>query len=150
MQIALSRGGVELPFRGRMALSVKVRLAAEILFAYVRVHLLLRRSNVAETVKHLRNGETDPRPSAPSDLFTATRLGRAVHRFLGHMPYDSQCLVRSLVLTLLLERRGIPSRIVIGVRPGQRFMAHAWVEAGGVPMLPPGDAGKPFERVADL
>jgi hypothetical protein len=52
------------------------------------------------------------------------------------MPADSRCLMRSLVLTRLLARRGIESRLVISVRPGERFAAHAWVEHDGVALLP--------------
>jgi Transglutaminase-like superfamily len=36
----------------------------------------------------------------------------------------------------LLGRRGIPSRVVIGVRTSPEFAAHAWVEQEGLPLLP--------------
>jgi hypothetical protein len=48
------------------------------------------------------------------------------------------CLSQSLVLTRLLAARGLESRLVIGVVPGERFAAHAWVEHEGAPLLPPG------------
>ena len=56
--------------------------------------------------------------------------------------------MRSLVLTAVLERRGIASRFVIGVRgAGDDFLAHAWVEYDGLPLLPAGDD---FERLTEL
>jgi hypothetical protein len=44
--------------------------------------------------------------------------------------------MQSLVLTRLLARRGIETRLVIAVRPGERFAAHAWIEHDEVPLLP--------------
>ena len=37
--------------------------------------------------------------------------------------------VQLVVLAELLARRGIDSRVVIGVKPGPSFGAHAWVES---------------------
>ena len=78
------------------------------------------------------------------------RLGRAVTRTLRLVPADSRCLMRSLVLTGLLARRGIDSSLVIGVRPEGEFGAHAWVEHDGRPLLPSGatpDGEATFERL---
>lgn len=56
-----------------------------------------------------------------------TRMVEAAARIIG-----STCLVRSLTLAWLLERRGIPSEVRIGVRRlAGGFEAHAWVEAAG-------------------
>ena len=52
-------------------------------------------------------------------------------------------------LTALLARRGIPARVVIGVRkdaPAGELNAHAWVTSGGVAVSPPGD----HAQLADL
>jgi hypothetical protein len=56
--------------------------------------------------------------------------------------------MRSLVLTGLLARRGIESKLIVAVRPGSDFAAHAWVELDGRPLLEP--ALPPFERLAEL
>jgi hypothetical protein len=56
--------------------------------------------------------------------------------------------VRSLVLTRLLARRGIASTLVIGTRTTPEFLAHAWVELQGTPLLDPG--GGAFARLAEL
>ena len=84
----------------------------------------------------------------PQQLLEGARLGSVVGRVLGPLPVESRCLMRSLVLTQLLARRDIPSRLVIGVRPGAAFGAHAWVELDGTPVLPPG--GDEFSRLVDL
>jgi hypothetical protein len=52
------------------------------------------------------------------------------------------------VLTRLLARRGIHASVVIGVRPGDEFGAHAWVEHDGTPLLP--THGHAFSRLVDL
>jgi Transglutaminase-like superfamily len=115
----------------------KVRLVVEILRDYVRVRRFLRRRDLPTVVAALRADaglETDRVRQAQG-----LRLGHAVERTLGWVPFDSRCLVRSLVLTSMLSRRGISSRLVIGVDNGDRFSAHAWVESGDRPMLEPLD-----------
>ncbi len=90
----------------------------------------------------------NPAPGWAEDPYgTGLRLGAAVTRLLGVLPRDPRCLQKSLVLTELLARRGIPATLVIGVRPDP-FAAHAWVEHAGRPLLPPATA--PFERLLEL
>jgi Transglutaminase-like superfamily len=64
------------------------------------------------------------------------------------VPGDTRCLARSLVLTRLLARRGIPAKLVIGIRADPEFLAHAWVECEGKPVLSPGDGS--FARLVEL
>ncbi|HEU4978589.1 MAG TPA: lasso peptide biosynthesis B2 protein [Solirubrobacteraceae bacterium] len=123
----------------------RAALALEILAAYASVRRLLWRRDFPEAlaavrgVRARRTAEGDPRA-------VGRGLGRAVARTLTPLPADSRCLVRSLVLLRLLARRDIPARLVLGVTPGERFAAHAWVEQDGVPVLSPGG----FERLAEL
>jgi len=59
----------------------------------------------------------------------AARLVRAAARF---SPFPNTCLTRSIVLSRLLQRRGLAAEIRIGVRRGEGpFAAHAWVEVDG-------------------
>lgn len=44
------------------------------------------------------------------------------------------CLSRSLVLRGLLGRHGIDSTLRLGIRRGERFEGHAWVEVDGHPL----------------
>jgi hypothetical protein len=84
----------------------------------------------------------------PVSFPDALRLGRAVVRTLAVLPADSRCLMRSLVLTGMLARRGSPGALVIGVKPGEVFGAHAWVELDGRPLLSAGNGE--FARLVEL
>lgn len=130
----------------RLSRGHKLALAGEILVTYVRVRLSLRRHDVRTTVRRLRGDAADTRAI---DAQTAgRRLGRVVTRVLDPLPADTRCLTTSLVLCGLLARRGAGGRVVIGVRPGEPFGAHAWVELGGRPLLP--RMAPEFKRLVEL
>jgi hypothetical protein len=115
----------------------RAALASEILLTYARVRWLLWRNEHLPTVlAELRGTQVRMSPQDVPPRLAAVRLGRAVTRTLPLLPTDSRCLMRSLVLTSLLARRGVPSRVVIGVQAGTKFAAHAWVEHDGEPVLP--------------
>jgi Transglutaminase-like superfamily len=127
----------------------KARLGAEILGRYARVRLLLRRRNLPATVAAIEADLPDvPEAAAAVSLRVGIRLARPTSRLLASLPTDSRCLVRSLVLMALLARRGIASALVIAVRPGEDFAAHAWIEHGGTPLLPSGDGA--YEKLLEL
>ena len=128
----------------------KFGLAGEIVVEYGRVRLLLRRSELPVVLAQLR-ARRSPTPAYADALAAkaaAIRLGRAIGRTLPYVPGDSRCLVRSLVLTSLLARRGVDVTFVIGVAPGPDFKAHAWVESDGFPLLPTLD--DEHERLVEL
>jgi hypothetical protein len=126
----------------------KARLAAEILAAYVKLRRRMGREQLPEVLAEIRDvagpGDDDP----VRQLAVSLRLGRAVRRILGSLPADSTCLVESLVLVALLERRGVETSLVIGVEPGDDFRAHAWVEFMGEPLLPASQGV--YERLTEL
>jgi hypothetical protein len=114
----------------------KAALAAEVLVTYVRVRWLMRRLPIEAVATRLR-----PRVSRYSEGPAATlraghRLARAVTRVLEPGPWDSRCLMRSLVLLHMLAKRGIAGTLLIGVYSGEAFAAHAWVEHDREPLLP--------------
>jgi hypothetical protein len=125
----------------------KIGLGTEILVTYLRARSLLRRHGLEEALSILRADEA-AKPADGDGLLTGVRLGRIVGRALGALPADSRCLVRSIVLVALLAKRGISSRLVIGVRSEPTFEAHAWVEYAGYELLPAGEAV--HGRLADL
>jgi hypothetical protein len=128
----------------------KVRLAGEILAAYIRVrYLLIRLPDFPEALDRLRAHPHSPKEhEGRSQLEAGVGLANAVSRTLAVLPTDSRCLMRSLVLVVVLARRGIASQLVIGVKGGGTdFAAHAWVEYDGLALLPPGDE---FARLAEL
>jgi hypothetical protein len=126
----------------RLSAGHRIRLVGEILAAYVRARRASTRLELPEALAVLRGAVVPTTPSS-TQLRAGLRLGHAVERTLSVLPSDSRCLVRSLILTQLLARRGIPASLVIGVAPGPDFAAHAWVECGGLALLP---AGNPLYR----
>jgi hypothetical protein len=132
----------------RLSQLERARLAVEILAAYAQARRALSRAPIASVVATLRSQSPPPAPPAADTLEQARRLGRAVARLLSHLPGDTRCLARSLVLTRLLARRGIEAKLVIGARAKPEFLAHAWVEYAGDPVLDPGDGS--FGRLVEL
>ena len=118
--------------------SEKVAIAVEIAVIYPRARWLLLRRGLRGAVGSLRSEVArEPRTAAdPAQQVAAQRLGDVVRRVLEPLPFDSRCLMRSLVLTAMLARRGIFASVVVGVRTEPAFEAHAWVESGGVALLP--------------
>jgi len=115
----------------------KVWVTLEVLGVCVWVRLALRNDDIRLIVSTLRRRAPERDVAYLPDVARAQRLGRAVHRVLGHWPSQSRCLLESLVLTRMLSRRRVDSSLVIGVAPGETFQAHAWVESEGVALLPP-------------
>ena len=124
------------------------RLAAEILIGYLVARRELSRARIETVIERLRS-VPGPRTARDSGaLVEARHLGHAVSRTLALTPGDTRCLVRSLVLTRMLARRGIAATLVIGARADPDFLAHAWVEHAGEPVLAPGDES--FGRLVEL
>lgn len=133
---------------GRATLGQRLGLAVEIVIAYARARRELRRAPIAEVVERLRGGAPPARRGDAEVVDEALHLGRAVVRTMAFLPGDTRCLRRSLVLLQLLERRGISARLVIGARSGPDFLAHAWVEYRGRPLL--SVEGGSFGRLVEL
>jgi hypothetical protein len=130
----------------RLGLPRKVALAAEILVVHARVRRTVRRNDIRSAVRLLRGSA--PAAGGGMDTYAAgVRLGKAVTRVLGP-PLDAGCLRMSLVLCAMLARRGVGSSVVIGVKGGSDFGAHAWVELAGRPILPASETE--FERLVAL
>jgi hypothetical protein len=130
-----------------LTLNEKLALGGEILLAYAPALHRMRTSDVRTMAEWARDCRAWHAPLPADDVRrTAIRLGRIVQRVLAVLPTDSRCLVTSLVLARLLARRRVDHALVIGVRPGQTFGAHAWVEHAGRPVLPAGG----FERLLEL
>ena len=122
----------------RLPLAHKLSLVLELSSSYVLVRWWLRREPVADVAALARAPARTAadHPEAETRRL-ALRLAWVVQRWLGHLPGDTRCLTRSLVLMRLLARRGLESQLVIGVQADDGFAAHAWVEVDGVPLLDP-------------
>lgn len=135
--------------RGRsLGLGARARLIGEVVVAYVRARRELRQVPIEAAVARLRGERSAAGRDGPEALEEAARLGRIVVRTLAFLPGDTRCLRRSLVLTQLLARRGISGRLVIAARTAPDFLAHAWVEHDGIPVLDP--EGDSFGRLVEL
>lgn len=128
----------------------KLALGFEILRVYVAVRWRLALAEPAVVIRSLRaHPATVPAPEPGSvTLVSAARLASAVHQTMRFLPTDSRCLMRSLVLIAILGRRSISASLIIGVREDGDFAAHAWVEYGGVAILP--DGAGIYQRLAEL
>jgi hypothetical protein len=131
-----------------MTVGEKARLAGEILAAYVGVRRTMLRRQLPQVLVRLRSGSRSNGRRPPVSPDDPWPVAMAIPKVLGPLPADSRCLVRSLVLLTLLERRGISTRLVIGARMAPEFAAHAWIERDGEALLPTG--GGEFQRLVEL
>jgi hypothetical protein len=140
-------GPQRLPEARRLGVGERGRLAAEILATYAQVRREMRRGPIESVLARLRRRTVAAAPRSAT-LAESQRLGRAVSKTLALAPGDTRCLVRSLVLIGLLDRRRIAAALVIGARSEPEFLAHAWVEQEGTAILHPGDGS--FGRLVEL
>lgn len=100
-------------------------------------------SDVRSVLREFRDAALERVPPSSADAADAARLPRGTVRVLRRLPGDTRCLNQSLVLSALLARRGVASRVVIAIRgPADRVDAHAWVEVEDRALLTPGPAGQ--------
>ena len=73
----------------------------------------------------------DGRRKAPQDEVSAAKVAWAVSKVSGHFPFTVNCFPQALAAHVILTKKGVPSRIQIGVARGENgdFEAHAWVES---------------------
>ena len=97
-------------------------------------------------------GSADRNAHGRHNLAEATAVARIVHATANFHPVHASCLVRSLVLGRLLQRRGLSASLRIGVaKPAGALDAHAWIEHGGVALAEPGtpsDRYSPFDELS--
>jgi hypothetical protein len=100
------------------------------------IALSLRLRGFNKTREALQKGQSahlsqEQRKSDPARTVEITC--RMVRAGAHYGPLHPTCLVESLALWHLLQKRGIPVRLRIGVRKlSGKFEAHAWVESEGV------------------
>lgn len=70
-------------------------------------------------------------PSLVRPFATGARLEVLAGQVLG----ADSCLPQAIAATALLRRHGHSGTLVLGVRPGASFTAHAWVELHGIPIV---------------
>ena len=74
----------------------------------------------------------NPGPATGEEFLHADRLANLVAAVGGEGITAASCLPQSLLVYLLLRRRGLSPALQLGVREGGDFVeAHAWVELDG-------------------
>ena len=105
-----------------------------------RAPLATVRVRGAGAVDH--SSPVDDAPTA-NDEIAARRMARAVARAARLLPFECNCLVRSVALESLLHRRGITCELRFGIHEdlvATAFEAHAWVEYRGQALADSGAA----------
>lgn len=76
--------------------------------------------------------ETPENPPAERDKRICGEAAWAVNAVCKRTPWESKCLVRALTAKKLLNRRGLPCTLYMGVRlePDGQMAAHAWLRCG--------------------
>lgn len=69
----------------------------------------------------------------PTEHAVARKVGRAVRDVAERVPFEAVCLPQAMAAQWMLRRRGLSSRLVIGVRrrPGKDLELHAWLLSDG-------------------
>jgi hypothetical protein len=119
----------------RVGVRARIAFIAEVLGTYAHVRRLLAGHGITEVVGRLRDGTPD-RLDHETACRLAERLYRPVRRTLRPLPFDTRCLMRSLVLLAMLARRGAHCQLVLAAEARQGFAAHAWISHAGRPILP--------------
>lgn len=81
----------------------------------------------------------------PSGGLDTARLADLVEKVSRVVPWNPNCLDRSVSLQRMLARRGVASDLLIGVRRRNDFEFHAWVEIDGVIVNDSPDVRSEFE-----
>lgn len=122
----------------------KLRREAALLLLLARVAVRLLPAErllawAARPPAHLRRFAD---PNLPA--FVAATVDHVANTWTG-----GACMPRALAVQFMLRRRGIASRLCLGVaRNGEVLAAHAWVETDEGPVI--GETEQRFARVAEL
>lgn len=109
----------------------RLLIKAALLLAVIRLGVrLLPFRILRRLLTRVANTPLGPRQA---DHHSAERIAWAVEAASRHTPGVESCLVQALTAQVLLNRRGYPAPLHIGVTRGEQgqFQAHAWVESGG-------------------
>lgn len=103
--------------------------AAALSWHYRRLVMDRPFSQVAATLG--QQGYETPADEDYTDRIMPVR--QAVELVCRHTPWESKCLVRALTARKMLNRRGCPCTLYMGVQPGAdgKMEAHAWLRCGG-------------------
>ncbi|HXA97940.1 MAG TPA: lasso peptide biosynthesis B2 protein [Candidatus Dormibacteraeota bacterium] len=126
----------------------RLLVMAAVLLAAIRLGLaVLPYRKIRGLVDHLARvgSRHHPAPTASPE-----RIAWAVTR-ASHAVPAATCLPQALAARVLLERRGHPARVRVGISrtEGDRLLAHAWVESEGRIVLGGADLAR-YTRLSAL
>jgi Transglutaminase-like superfamily len=102
---------------------------------------------------HVCSAEPQAVDLSPDQFTVARRIRWIIRLAARHVPWRAVCLPQSLAARMMLERRGIPVILYLGVRKSiaasPSFETHAWVCAGILEVTPrqAREAGQPDESL---
>jgi hypothetical protein len=122
--------GVRLSSTGR-------RRALEAGAELTRASLQLRLVGTTRTMGILGALQTDDNAerAGATGQREAERVGRVVAAVARRLPWHPSCLRQALAVQRMLRRRGIASRLHLGVAFASVSAAHAWVTVDGRPVV---------------
>ena len=113
----------------------RLLLSAMILLPLVALSLRLRGfKKTQNSMQRFISEKSNLADPDEAEIGEARIITRMVAVAAGYGAYRANCLKQSLVLWLLLARRGIKSEIIFGVKKEavESINTHAWVECNGV------------------
>lgn len=109
------------------------RIALEAVFELTRARLDTLRPAERYT-RYLGQMDGTPPPATHDQQVRARTVGRIVERVAPFLPFRALCLQQALAVRRMLDRRGLPATVYLGLShepvDGKRA-AHAWVSTGG-------------------
>ena len=133
----LARAGSAFGAMGRAATSpALLRLGAEAAIEVPRAMAELQGSTFGDNCRRLGeragNVTVPERTLEPNERLVARRIGAACRRVAVTLGGPNTCFPQAVAASRMLERRGIPTFALIGVKSGEQATmdAHAWIVAG--------------------
>jgi len=126
-------------------------LAEKLLLVEALLYLgLARLALLVVPFRHVarRLGQQLPPDAVPPSTYSASpgarQIAWAVEIMSRRTPWESACLAQAIAGKLMLRRRGVPSRLSLGMRKDAsgKPIAHAWLQAGEATLL--GATPEPF------
>ncbi len=115
---------------GRLSVA-EMWLITEAVFGLMVSGVLIRcwrfRTLAARLGQHMAESPVD---QDRAHLAVAQSIRWAIHATARRLPWRPVCLPQALTAQWMLRRRGVTSTLYLGIDPGSRYDAHAWVRAG--------------------
>jgi hypothetical protein len=128
-------------------------LLVEAAFAIPAMHVLVRAFGVGplhDALVRVTSARVTRRVNAGAGASKRVgEIARVVAMAARHAPGDHTCLHRSMALWWMLRRRGLDTRLMMGVRKGDAGLeAHAWVNHAGVVLNDEPDVEHRYEALS--